>query len=194
MIMKININWVFFCTSTFSLKILVSFLHVHTTEKQYFSLMYIMHANASINTPFYTHVSSYVASRVHPPLPLPLLPGPWVLKVQCKVNLDHCWLLDQSKKVVYHGSRALKLQCNVALISRIRLLSNESPKRHRTSKLRGCCSNQMTRKKNANSLEPRTLSLRCLKPKALTLSNWELKVNLSKAIIVLRWTTCIALD
>ena len=34
--------------------------------RKYISLTYIMYANASNNTPSYTHVSSYVVWNVHP--------------------------------------------------------------------------------------------------------------------------------
>ena len=39
---------------------------VHARNKQYLSLMYVMYANASNNTPFYTHISSYMVWRVQP--------------------------------------------------------------------------------------------------------------------------------
>ena len=58
------------CTSTFtSVKRLFTFnslLDVHTREKQHLSLMYTMYANASHNTPSYTHVTLYVIQKVHP--------------------------------------------------------------------------------------------------------------------------------
>ena len=46
-------------------KTLIAFLNVHTKEKQYPSLMYIIYANALNNTPSCTHVSSYVVCKVH---------------------------------------------------------------------------------------------------------------------------------
>ena len=46
----------------------MEFLNVHTREKQYLSLMYIMYTHASSNIPSYTHVSSYVVWGVHPQL------------------------------------------------------------------------------------------------------------------------------
>ena len=50
-----------FYTSTFTSKLLIAFSNVHTREKQYLVyLMYIMYANASITTLFYTRVSPYV--------------------------------------------------------------------------------------------------------------------------------------
>ena len=39
-----------------TLKFLIKFINLHTRENQYLSLRYIMHINASTNTPFYTHV------------------------------------------------------------------------------------------------------------------------------------------
>ena len=38
-----------------------------TKQKQKLSLMYTMYVNASINTPSYTHISSYIVCRFHPP-------------------------------------------------------------------------------------------------------------------------------
>ena len=35
-------------------------------REKYISLMYIVYANTSYNTPYYTHVSSYLVWRVHP--------------------------------------------------------------------------------------------------------------------------------
>ena len=49
-----------------TLKFLIKFINLHTRENQYLSLRYIMRINASTNTPFYTHISSYVVWRVHP--------------------------------------------------------------------------------------------------------------------------------
>ena len=51
--------------------------------------MYIMYANASNNTPSYTHVSSYVVWRVHPP------PTPWgggVATQYIKYFVEHIFL------------------------------------------------------------------------------------------------------
>ena len=67
-----NVNWItlthllsncaldlrvlFFCTSTITSKFPIAFLNEYTREKQRLSLMYAMYANASNNTPSYTHV------------------------------------------------------------------------------------------------------------------------------------------
>ena len=52
-------------------RFLITFSNVHTKEEQdlslALSLTYIMYADASNNTPFYTHVNLYVAWRVPPP-------------------------------------------------------------------------------------------------------------------------------
>ena len=53
-----------FCTSTFTLEFLLTYLNVHIEE--YLSLMYNTYAYASNNTPSYTHVSLYMVWRVHP--------------------------------------------------------------------------------------------------------------------------------
>ena len=46
-------------TSTFIPKFLIGSSNVHTSDKQYFPIMYIMCTNDSNNTPFYTCVSSH---------------------------------------------------------------------------------------------------------------------------------------
>ena len=53
-----------FCASTFTSRFLITLLNVHTRENLYLSLMYSTYANASNNTPSYTHVSLYVVWRV----------------------------------------------------------------------------------------------------------------------------------
>ena len=53
-----------FCTSTFTFKISITFLDVHTQEKSYSSLVYTMYASTWNNLPSCTHVSSYVVRRV----------------------------------------------------------------------------------------------------------------------------------
>ena len=56
-----NLLYIYTC-----FKVLISFLNVHTKEKQYPSLIYTMYTSSSNNIPSYTHISSYVAWRVHP--------------------------------------------------------------------------------------------------------------------------------
>ena len=46
-------------------------------EKQYISLMYTMYANASNNTPSYTHHNSHVIWTVHSPPTPPL----WIVGI-----------------------------------------------------------------------------------------------------------------
>jgi hypothetical protein len=54
-------------------KVSIALLNVHTKEKRKKKKektllhMYIMYDNTSNNTPFYTHVSSYVIRRIHSP-------------------------------------------------------------------------------------------------------------------------------
>jgi hypothetical protein len=57
-----------FSTLIFTSKFLTTSLNVHTRRRRklYFSLMYTMYVNASINTPTYTHVTLYIVRRVHP--------------------------------------------------------------------------------------------------------------------------------
>ena len=55
-----------FCNCAYLSNILIVFSKVHTREKQYLSLMYTMHVDASKNTPSYTHVGSYMAWRPPP--------------------------------------------------------------------------------------------------------------------------------
>ena len=56
-----------FCRPTFTLRFLITFLNEHTRKKPIgLPLMYIMYANASNNTPFYTHINSQMVWRVHP--------------------------------------------------------------------------------------------------------------------------------
>ena len=53
-----------FCTPTFTSRFLIPYFFVQTTEEQCLTLMYIVYANTSNNTPFCTHVSSYMVWSV----------------------------------------------------------------------------------------------------------------------------------
>ncbi len=55
-----------FCKSTFTSRFLIAFLNAHTKDIYYLSLMHTMYTMASNNTPYNTHVSSYIVWRVHP--------------------------------------------------------------------------------------------------------------------------------
>ena len=75
-----------FCESTFTSNYIIASLSVHT-KKNYLFLMYIMYNKASNNTPYCTHVSSYVIWRVQP---LGSIPCGWFIVQELYTNHKKC--------------------------------------------------------------------------------------------------------
>ena len=66
------------------LELSLAILKVHTRErKKYISLMYIVYVDSSNNTPYYSHISSYMVGKSPSP---PMKTVIWIL-----VHNTYCW-------------------------------------------------------------------------------------------------------